>query len=334
MIPSASAHVDAAALERELAWVRAGVANPIAGVFGPGSLIWRINREAATFFGAGRALLLQLAHPWVAAAIAEHSTTIDDPILRFQRTFSIVFAMVFGSRDQALAAARRLHARHEHVRGVLPERAGRYPARSAYQANSVPALTWVHATLIETAAMMHDLVLPPLSDSERDSYLVESDRFAALFGIPRGAVAGSWRAFADYNTSMWNSDILAVSPAARSIGTHLLSARQRLLQIPQWYRDLTAGLLPPQIREGYEMRYDRAARQRAERAVGWIQTSYGRLPSRLRYVAPYQEAVSRLHGQREPDWMTQALNHFWIGCPTLTAADKDAADRHHARHQP
>ena len=53
------------------------------GVFGPDSLTWRIDREALTFLGAGRALLLQLAHPWVAAAIAEHSKTIDDPIGRF-----------------------------------------------------------------------------------------------------------------------------------------------------------------------------------------------------------------------------------------------------------
>ena len=63
------------------------------------SLTWRIDREALTFLVAGRALLLQLAHPWVAAAIAEHSKTIDDPIGRFHRTFAVVFTMVFGTLD-------------------------------------------------------------------------------------------------------------------------------------------------------------------------------------------------------------------------------------------
>ena len=53
-----------------------------------------------------RALLLQLAHPWVAAAIIDHSRTLGDPIGRFHRTFAVVFTMVFGTVDQALSAAR------------------------------------------------------------------------------------------------------------------------------------------------------------------------------------------------------------------------------------
>ena len=96
-------------LERQLEVVRALAPGEMEGVFGPDSLTWRIDREALTFLGAGRALLLQLAHPWVAAAIAEHSKTIDDPIGRFHRTFAVVFTMVFGTLDQALSAARALH---------------------------------------------------------------------------------------------------------------------------------------------------------------------------------------------------------------------------------
>src|ERR1700690_2871377 len=92
-----NAEVDETALERAVATVRANAAGEAEGVFGPHSLFWRVNREAAVFLGAGRALLLQLAHPWVAAAIAEHSKTIDDPIGRFHRTFAVVFTMVFGT---------------------------------------------------------------------------------------------------------------------------------------------------------------------------------------------------------------------------------------------
>jgi uncharacterized protein (DUF2236 family) len=53
--------------ERRLEIVRAAAAGPREGVYGPASVTWRVNREAAIFLGAGRALLLQLAHPWVAA---------------------------------------------------------------------------------------------------------------------------------------------------------------------------------------------------------------------------------------------------------------------------
>jgi uncharacterized protein (DUF2236 family) len=56
-------------LERELNVLRAVASGSLSGIFGPQSMTWRINREAAIFLGAGRALLLQLAHPWIAAAI-------------------------------------------------------------------------------------------------------------------------------------------------------------------------------------------------------------------------------------------------------------------------
>src|SRR5262249_55445341 len=157
-------------------------AGPCAGVFGPASLTWRVDREAALFLGAGRALLLQLAHPWVAAAVARHSTALSDPIGRFHRTFSVMFALVFGSLDQALAAARRLPRRHAAIAGTLPEAAGRFAAGSRYCANDVAALAWVAATLTETALLVHDLVCPSLDAAERERYYAESTRLAALFG--------------------------------------------------------------------------------------------------------------------------------------------------------
>jgi uncharacterized protein (DUF2236 family) len=113
--------------ESSLDTVREAAAGAIEGVFGPASLTWRIDREAAVFLGAGRALLLQLAHPWVAAAIAEHSRTFADPIGRFHRTFNTTFTMLLGTLDQALAAARRLPWRHAAVKGILVGRLAASP---------------------------------------------------------------------------------------------------------------------------------------------------------------------------------------------------------------
>ncbi|HZT51251.1 MAG TPA: oxygenase MpaB family protein, partial [Stellaceae bacterium] len=95
--------VHTAAFEAELARVAAAAPDACAGVFGPQSMTWRVEREAALFLGAGRALLLQLAHPSVAAAVRDHSRALADPIGRFHGTFDTVFTMVFGSRDDALA---------------------------------------------------------------------------------------------------------------------------------------------------------------------------------------------------------------------------------------
>src|SRR3954464_2912101 len=127
--------VGAADLERSLEWVRGHAAGSTAGVFGPASAIWQVDREALVFLGAGRALLLQLAHPWVATAIAEHSSALHDPIGRFHRTFAIVFTLVFGSLDEALRMARRLHRRHAAVAGLMPATLGRFAMGSVYHAN-------------------------------------------------------------------------------------------------------------------------------------------------------------------------------------------------------
>lgn len=180
--------VEAEDFERALGLVRAAASGPEAGIFGPGSMLWRVDREAAVFLGAGRALLLQLAHPWVAAGVAGHSRTLADPVGRFHRTFDATFTLVFGTLDQALGAARALHRRHAAIRGVLPEGAGGFDAGSPYRANDVAALRWVWATLTETALWAHDLLLPPLTGAERERYYADSMLFAALFGIPRAAL--------------------------------------------------------------------------------------------------------------------------------------------------
>src|ERR1700757_818270 len=95
--------------ESLIAAVEQSTADSRAGIFGPASMSWKINRESALFLGAARAALLQLAHPWVATALEQHSTLMARPIARFHSTFRIVFTMIFGSLDQAVAAARHLY---------------------------------------------------------------------------------------------------------------------------------------------------------------------------------------------------------------------------------
>jgi uncharacterized protein (DUF2236 family) len=301
--------VGADELERQLAIVRARAAGPAAGLFGPASVTWRVDREAAIFLGAGRALLLQLAHPWVAAAIVEHSRSFEDPIGRFHRTFGIVFTMVFGSRDQALAAARRLNRRHAMITGFLPEAAGRFAAGAPYRANDVAALRWVHATLAETALRAHDLVFAPLTQEMRERYWSENRLFAALFGIPEAALPRDWAGFVAYSEAMQQSDTLAVGAAARRIAAALLYGR---LAPPFWYRALTAGLLSPRWREAFDLRYGAAERRAAERAIGMLRRLYPLLPPPLRFVGPYREACARLEG-RPPGMLTAVGNRFWIG---------------------
>lgn len=304
-------------LEAALDQVRAHAAGPVAGLFGPGSVTWRIDREAVIFLGAGRALLLQLAHPWVAAAIAEHSRTLADPIGRFHRTFGIVFAMVFGSLDGALSSSRQLHRRHDMIVGEMPETVGPFAAGSRYCANDIPSLRWVHATLVETALMAHDLVLAPLSAEERERYWVESRMYGALFGLTADDLPADWTGFAAYTAEMTQSETLTVSMAAREIATQIFTGARPWLRPPRWYRALTASMLPERLRAGFGFELDARDIRSADNALRWIRRVYPKLPDRLRYVGPYQEAQARLRGEPQPDWMTRCLNRAWIGRPQM-----------------
>jgi uncharacterized protein (DUF2236 family) len=292
-------------------------AGPIEGIFGPASLTWRVDREAAVFLGAGRALLLQLAHPWVAAGIAEHSRTLADPIGRFHQTFNTVFTMVFGTLDQALAAARRLHRRHAAVTGILPWTAGRFAAGSVYRANEISALRWVHATLVETALLTHDLVLPALTNSEREKYWAEGRLFAALFGLRQADLPPDWTSFTAYNEAMWRSDILTVSPAARKIAEQIFLRRATGLRVPKWYLALTTQLLPERLRGEFGLSFGEREQRSMDLALARIRRLYPRLPLRLRAVGPYQEAMARLQGKRQPDLAVRSLNRLWIGRPMM-----------------
>ncbi|UEM25268.1 DUF2236 domain-containing protein (plasmid) [Skermanella mucosa] len=319
MIAEGAEPVSPEQFESRLARAAALAPDPLSGLFGPRSMRWRIDREAAVFLGAGRALLLQLAHPWVAAGVLEHSRTLDDPIGRFHRTFQAVYSIVFGTVDQALASSRALNRGHGRVEGAMPAAAGPFEAGSRYRANDVAALTWVFATLVDSAVVAHDLVLPPLREAELEAYYAESRRFAACFGIPDAALPPTWSGFHAYVGAMVASPVLTVMPAAGELADGLLrGAGAWWLFVPSTYRALTGDLLPDRLRDEFGLPDDPDLLRTARRQLDWMRRAYPRLPARLRFVGPYHEAVGRLSGRSRPDALTRAGNRLWIGRSALS----------------
>lgn len=285
-------------LEEALELVSARTANPRAGLYGPGSMTWRLNRESIVFLGGGRAALLQAAHPFVAHAVVDHSRTKQDLPGRFQRTFLNVFEMVFGDLERAIHAGRRVHHIHQHIRGTIPEDVGRFPRGTRYQANDEGSLMWVYATLIDTAVQVHELVLGPVSPEDKDTFLHESRLFALLFGIPERLIPPGWQAFQDYMSRMMSSDTLAVGNAASDICHFLLRPPNRAVAGPwRWYRTITAGLLPPRLRHEYGFRWGHRQRLLFRASVAAAGRAYKRVPRRMRYLPPYVDARRRLDGK-------------------------------------
>src|SRR5919201_1926980 len=106
------------------------------GLYGPGDVTWRVNREMVLLAGGGRALLLQVAHPRVAAGVAQHSDYREDPWGRLFRTLDLTTRIVFGDRDASRQASRRLKQVHGRVHGVTKEPGGRYPVGTQYDARN------------------------------------------------------------------------------------------------------------------------------------------------------------------------------------------------------
>ncbi|MCA9579206.1 MAG: oxygenase MpaB family protein [Polyangiales bacterium] len=286
----------------------AQVTDPRAGFQGPSSMSWRIGKETVIFMGGGCAALLQLAHPYVAHGVDQHSETRSDPIGRFNRTFLHVFNMIFGSQAEALESSQRVRAIHDAVHGPITENVGRFERGHRYRAHDHDALQWVHATLIHTAVRVYDLAVRPLSWAERDQYYQESKSFAALFGIERGRMPATWTEFDAYVNAMVVSDTIRVGTAGRELAQYLLTPPSQVSKpFFDWYVLMTAGLLPDSVRAQFGMRFSAEHERIYHASFRTLRHVVKVLPPRVRYVPAYHEAKRRLAGKEGPDVIGRAL---------------------------
>src|SRR5438067_11677283 len=113
-------------------------------------MTWRVDREAMVLLGSGsRALLLQVAHPKVAAAVADHSRYRSDPLGRLRDTLHAIYGFAFADSRRAGRIVARINALHSRVIGTTPEGA-------AYAARDPHLLLWVYATLIDSSLLAYD----------------------------------------------------------------------------------------------------------------------------------------------------------------------------------
>jgi uncharacterized protein (DUF2236 family) len=307
--------------QRLLSWLESLPGEARLGFFGPASVTWRVNRESAVFLGAGRAALLQLAHPWVAVALAHHSNLLNNAIGRFHSTFRVIYTMLFGTRAQAVEASKRLYQRHTGIRGELPDAIGSHAEGEHYEANEIAALRWVYATLVESAILAYDFVLPPLSSAERQQYYLESKRMAALFGIRAEDLPQDWGAFSRYTAEMFDSPQLGVDDNALALGRSVLSGVGTWLHPPHWYLSVTAFWMPPRLRTGFDLPFRTREQQAVDRAASWLPRLYPKIPEMLRFVGPFHEAEARLRGC-SPGALTRKSNRFWMGEPRLLYSEE------------
>jgi uncharacterized protein (DUF2236 family) len=195
--------------------------------------------------GGGRALLLQVAHPLVAAGVAQHSDYQLHPWKRLTRTLDTTIKIVFADRETSERAAARLTRRHANVRGAAADGA-------AYDARDPALLLWVWATLVDTSLTLYEACLPPLDAGERERFYAEQQLFAHACGIPEGGCPPRYADFTHYLARMIADELRVTEPALAvrdAIAGAAVAAPLRPLLAPHTL--VTAGLLPPGLRAAY-----------------------------------------------------------------------------------
>ena len=247
-------------LDHHRAAVRARLRDTGAVRSNPATVTWKVNAEVIVIAGWGRAILLQLAHPLIAAGVADHSSFNGSLLASFTRLSSTIGAMLsltFGTDEEAISAAAAINSIHDRVSGPLAREAGSFHAGTRYSAHDPELLRWVHATLLESIPLTYELLVGRLTKEERDRYCAEAAIMEPLLDIPDGLLPRHSAQLDGYVREMLQSGRLAVTPGSRALARAVLFPRgwQLMWPVLRGPQLITIGLLPPAIREGYGFRW-------------------------------------------------------------------------------
>jgi uncharacterized protein (DUF2236 family) len=228
------------------------------GYFPPDSIIRRMGSSPLTpFLGGGPAVLLQVAHPLVAAGVAEHSAYGEDIWPRLVGTLRALYAIAFGTKAEAERAGETVQGVHRHVRGRLEEPLGRFPAGTPYSAEDPELMLWVHATLVHASLEVYHRFVQALSPEEQERYYGEMTIMARIFGTPPDVIPPTLGDFRAYFDEQIAGETLTVTDPARAVAAAIVEARVPVplrVFVPA-HRLTTAAVLPPRLREEYGLRW-------------------------------------------------------------------------------
>jgi uncharacterized protein (DUF2236 family) len=230
-----------------------------------------MGAEAVLLAGGGRAILLQLAHPAVGHAVADHSNFASDPTRRLRHTLTYVYALLWGTPEQAAFVTAMVNRAHEPV------------ASASYNAADPELQLWVTATLYDSAATMYSRIFGPMDDADADAIYADYALIGVALQMPRELWPADRAAFADY----WRATAatLEVDDTTRAVSRTLLHPPTG----PLWLRAamplarlLTAGLLSPELRESFGLPWDTRRQRRFDRIMRATARVYPRLPRAMR----------------------------------------------------
>ena len=257
------------------------------------SAIWRVDREMALLLGGGRALLMQIAHPKIAAGVAEHSRFYSDPVGRLRQTMETMWSIVFDDLPRARTALERLERVHQGVQGRIRDADGN-GVGAAYSAQDPELLLWVHATLVDSALVAYDRFVKPLALEERRLYYGDTKKLGLLMGIAESALPATLEDFERYVDATIESETIAVGATAHSLAQAILYPQPWFLKtIAPLNVLITSGLLPVKLRRAYGLGWSRRKENVLQLVAGSTRAALPFVPKILRVVPHARAAEAR-----------------------------------------
>jgi uncharacterized protein (DUF2236 family) len=248
-----------------------------------GTVARKINREIVVLIGWGRAILLQLAHPLIAAAINDASSFhggAGSYARRAHQTISAMLDLTFGTDADARRIVDRINGIHDRIHGQLGSATGIFPAGTPYSARDSRLLVWVHATLVESLILTYERLVGPLTAEEKDEYAADSAWLARELGAPADAVPSDAAGVAAFMEQARLRGEIVVGDDARRMAAALLSPNIVVAAPAFWVSGLiTVGLLPDDLRRAYRFEWSERRARHFERVTALVRGSRRLLPA-------------------------------------------------------
>ncbi len=257
-------------------------------LLGPTSIVRRrVSDPRAGVGAAGYALALQVGHPTIAAGVREHSDYSSDPWGRLFRTADFVMLLAYGDGDTVERLGQNLRRRHSEIRGTDPDGV-------RYTALEPAAYAWVHATLGISIVRAHNAMGTTFTRAEREQFWREWLVLGDALQVRRDQLPEHWGGVDAYVQGMID-DVLVDNDVVQQVKR--ASVRVKGTPPVSWMprgawntasrpagpvlRLLGTGLLPPELRKRYRMRWT-AGDEAAFRA--WCLASKASGPALPRFV--------------------------------------------------
>jgi uncharacterized protein (DUF2236 family) len=268
---------------------------------GPESVAWQYGSDVRLHLISLYPLLLQVAHPTVAAGVRDYSDFEQRPWERLMRTIDYLTVLIYGGRD-AIAMGRQLHALHRNFHGVRED--GR-----RYSALEPDAYAWVHATLIESYVAGHAYFGRPMRPDQVERFYREYRGLGRLIGVRDDALPTEWSGFRNY-FEQTSTELLHTRSVDRVLDSLRRASRPplpipdplwRALRLPAarvvWLGGL--GPMDPGLRQRLGVRWGHTD-ELAFRVIGQLMRGADPvIPGRLKLTGPNQIRLRRISSARD-----------------------------------